>query len=888
MKGRVKIYELAKELAVDPQNLVAVVQRLGIDVKNSMNLLGSEEVRTVREYYKKNKVYSKPTPAAKAAAAGGAASKPVSERRVGTTVIRRRTAATPAPEESKIPEKAVEPEVTEAPQAEAPVEVQETLAAPVEAAPEAVETAPTPAPQEPVAQEAAQPAAPTEEKAAAPAPAPEPAKPKRRVYTSIIKKVGTEQYLGEKIGPKQTMVPKPKIERKPAAPGTAAATATGTAATAGTASTFGRRGVVKEVELAPEVAKDANKKRTGEGQNVSFKRADYLKREMVHATKKKKSTMNRPLLKTQITVAAAHKRVVEMGEKISVADFAKQAQVKAGQVISKLMNLGVMATVNESIDFDTATLVAQEFQYEVKQQVFREEEYIPKVETTGENLKPRSPVVTIMGHVDHGKTSLLDKIRQTAVAAGEAGGITQHIGAYMVETPKGKIAFLDTPGHEAFTAMRARGAKVTDLVVLVVSATDGVQPQTLESVNHAKAAKVPIIVAVNKTDLPDANPDRIKQTLSGHELAPEEWGGDTIYVNVSAKTGKGIDSLLESILLQAELLELKANFDAPMSGAVIESKLDKNRGALATILVQHGKLSSGDIVVAGTTFGKVRAMTNSMGKRLDEALPSEPVEILGLPAVPNVGDDIFVVEDERKARELTQSRIDKQKAQSAENKPKMSLDDFLAAGSGTDKELRVIVKADVQGSSEALKEALMKLPQEKCKIKILHSATGGITESDVMLAHASKAVILGFNVRPDIKAQRLAEQDKIEIRTYNIIYDLLEDTKKLLLGLLDKVVKEKVIGRAEVRNVFTIPKVGTIAGSAIIDGKVTRGCHLRLLRENRVIYEGKLSSLRRFKEDVKEVQSGYECGIGIENFSDLKLGDQFEAFIKEEVTGVLT
>lgn len=873
MTGRVKIYELAKEIGVDPQNLVAVVQRLGIDVKNSMNLLGSEEVRTVREHYKKNKIYSKPTPAAKTASATPGKT-PVSEKRVGTTVIRRRV-PTPTTEAPKQEEASPVEEV----KARAPSEEDTSPVEPVESkAAEAEQTI--------VAQEEKGVEPPEETKTALPAAAPAEQKPKRRVYTSIIKKVGTEEHLSEKIGPKSAVAPRPKKEERK--PGTGKAPETTAAPSTEATTGFGRRGVVKEVELATEAAKEAGKKRIMERQSVSFRSADYLKRELVHATKKKKTAINRPLLKTQITMAAQHKRVVEMGEKIVVGELAKQLQVKSAQVISKLMGMGVMATVNEAIDFDTASLLAHEFHFEVKQQVFREEEYIPKIEASKENQKPRAPVVTIMGHVDHGKTSLLDAIRKTQVAAGEAGGITQHIGAYMVETPKGRIAFLDTPGHEAFTAMRSRGAKVTDIVVLVVSAADGVQPQTLESISHSKAAKVPIIVAVNKMDLPDANADRIKQTLAGHELNPEEWGGDTIYVGVSAKTGKGVDSLLESILLQAEVLELKADFDAPMTGAVIESRLDKNRGALATILVQHGKLKAGDIVVSGTTFGKVRAMSNSLGQKLTEAPPSEPVEILGLPAVPNVGDDIFVVEDERKARELTAARIDKQKAQAVDAKPKMSLDDFLAAGTGAEKELRVIVKADVQGSSEALKDALMKLPQEKCKIKILHSATGGITESDVMLAHASKAVILGFNVRPDIKAQRLAEQDKIEVRTYTIIYDLLEDTKKILLGLLDKVVREKVIGRAEVRNVFTIPKVGTIAGSAIIDGKVTRGCHLRLLRENRVIYEGKMTSLRRFKEDVKEVASGYECGIGIENFSDLKLGDQFEAFIKEEVAGVLS
>lgn len=869
---RVKVYELAKELNVDPQHLVDVVQRLGIEVKNSMSVIGSEEVRTVKEYYKKNRTFSK-TPSGKVAPSAPSAKPSVTEKRVGSTVIRRRA----APKSETKPELVVEEEnlpvpVIEASQEAAVVveEVLEEIEKEVVAAAEPIEEPVSPEKNEPVAE-------------VAPLPVVEEEKPKtRRVYSSIIKKVGTEQYLGEKIGPKMVIPPRPKkVEEKVVKPA-AKKESTETSAT-------GVRRVVKEVELtAAEPAKEAGRKKILERQNVVFKSADYLKREMVHATKKKKSVINRPSLKTLITTPADHKRIVEMGEKITVADFSKQIGVKASQVIAKLMNLGVMATINDVIDFDTASLVSPEFQFEVKQQVFKESDFIPALNMDAENLEPRAPVVTIMGHVDHGKTSLLDAIRKTQVAAGEAGGITQHIGAYTVKHKDGKIAFLDTPGHEAFTAMRARGAKVTDIVILVVSAVDGVQPQTVESVNHAKAAGVPIIVAVNKTDLPDANPDRVKQTLAGHGLNPEEWGGDTIYVNVSAKTGKGIDQLLETILLQAEVLELKANFKSPMRGTIVESRLDKNRGAMATVLVQHGTLSNGDIVVVGTTFGKIRAMTNSAGERMQTAGPSDPVEILGLPAVPNVGDDIFAVEDERTARDLSEARSTKQKSVLGEAKPRMTLEELLSATPGTEKELRMILKGDVQGSVEALKEALSKLPQEKCKIKILHAGTGGVSESDVMLAHASHAVILGFNIRPDVKAQRLAEVEGVEIRTYNIIYELLEETKTLLLGKLDKIVKEKVIGRAEVRNVFTIPKIGTIAGSAVIDGKVIRGCFLRLLRDNRVIYEGKISSLRRFKDDVKEVASGFECGIGVENFNDVKLGDQFEAFVKEETVGVLT
>jgi len=885
MREKLKVYELAKELNVDPQHLVDVVQRLGVDVKNSMSILGSEEVRSVRDHYRKNR------PLAKAVATPAPVGKnPVSEKRVGATVIRRRAKtgaeAEPPPvetapvEEEEAPQEveATEPEETQmevtAEEAEAQAEAQS------EDVEEEVQAAAPEATQAPAATTA--PAAPAGTTAAPAAPkAPEPPKP-RRVYASITKRVSSEQYLGEKVGP--------KIEKKPIVKTAATAAKPGAKPGVTTPGTAGGLGIglkrIKEIELTPtaEAAKEAAKRR--EGQPVTFKRSDYLKRELVHATKKKKAAASRPAQKTQITTAAAHKRVVEMGEKISVSDLAKALNSKPGPLISKLMGMGMQVTMNQSIDHDTAALVAHEFGYEVKQQVFKEEDFMPTVSTEAGDMKPRPPVVTIMGHVDHGKTSLLDAIRKTKVAAGEAGGITQHVGAYTVQVPKGKITFVDTPGHEAFTAMRARGAKVTDLVVVVVSAVDGVMPQTLESINHSKAAGVPIIVAVNKIDLPDGNPDRIKQTLAGQGLNPEEWGGDTIYAGVSAKTGQGLDALLDSILLQSEMLELKANYDIPARGTVIESRLDKNRGPVASILVQHGKLKAGEIAVCGNTFGKVRAMTDSFGKKMNEALPGDPVEILGLPEVPVVGDDLFVVEDEKTAREFTSQRIEKARVKAVENRPKFSIEQMMALPGG-EKELRLIIKADVQGSTEALREALTKFPTDKAKIKILHTGTGGITESDIMLASASEAAVLGFNVRPDVKAQKLADVEKVELRTYTIIYDLLDEVKNLLEGLLDKIVKEKVIGRAEVRSIFTVPKIGTIAGSAVVDGKVVRGCYLRLLRDNRVVYEGKISSLRRFKDDVKEVASGYECGIGLENFNDLKQGDQFEAFLKEESKGTL-
>jgi translation initiation factor IF-2 len=878
MTGKLKVYELAKELGVEAQHLLEVTQRLGVKVKGITSILGTEESRTVREYFKKNK----PNTTKKEAAAATTSQTAVSEKRVGATVIRRRTVAK-TPEAAPVVEPPVEEnEVEQTAIAATPAEEPSVVVSEVAEAAEVVEAeeVPVEVAAAPVAPEKKQ-EAPEKKKQEAP---PEP--PKRRFFPSIVKRVSTESYLGEKVGPKvdrpkREITPKPAV-KKPGTPGSAGAPREGGSAETGPI--FGLKRV-QEVEATPSVdaTKEAGRRRMLERQNTVFKSSDFLKRELVHSTKKRKNAIARPAMKTQITTPAEHKRVVEMGNGITVGDLAKEMGQKAAAVIQKLMSLGVTAAQNQMIDFDTASLVGQEFNFEIKQRVFKEEDYVPALDLTPENLKARGPVVTIMGHVDHGKTSLLDAIRKTNVAKGEAGGITQHVGAYYVDVPKrGRVTFIDTPGHEAFTAMRARGAKVTDIVVLVVSATDGVMPQTLESVDHAKAAGVPIVVAVNKIDLPDANPDRIKQTLSGHGLAPEEWGGDTLYVPVSAKTGKGIDTLLDSILLQAEVLELKANYDVPARGTVVESRLDKNRGPLVSVLVQHGNLHPGDLIVCGLFYGKVRALSNDRSQRVDEASPGVPVEILGLPSVPDVGDLFYVVADEKTAKTITESKAEQLKRTAAESKPKLTLEEMLAQAA-TDKELRVILKADVQGSVEALRETITKLPSEKVKLKLLHASTGGVTESDIMLASASKAVVVGFNVRPDIKAIKLAERQGIEVRTYSIIYEMLDDLKKMLLGLVDKKVREKVIGRAEVRDIFSVPKVGTIAGSAVIDGKVQRGCFLRLLRENRIVYEGKISSLKRFKEDVKEVAQGFECGIGLENFNDLKLGDQFEAYIKEEI-----
>ncbi|WP_241154432.1 translation initiation factor IF-2 [Staphylospora marina] len=583
-----------------------------------------------------------------------------------------------------------------------------------------------------------------------------------------------------------------------------------------------------------------------------------------------------PVLPKEITVTGP----------MTVGEFAKLLRREASAVIKKLITHGVMATINQEIDVETMSVIAEEFQVVLnyKEEV-DESNFEEQVETDApEDLVERPPVVTIMGHVDHGKTTLLDKIRQTNVTAGEAGGITQHIGAYQVEVNGKKITFLDTPGHEAFTTMRARGAQATDITVLVVAADDGVMPQTVEAINHAKAAKVPIIVAVNKMDKLEANPDRVKQQLMEYELVPEEWGGETIFVPVSALTGQGIDELLEMILLQAEILELKANPNKRARGVVIEAEVDKGRGAVATVLVQNGTLKVGDGIVAGNYFGKIRAMVNDRGRRVKAAPPSMPVEILGLPDVPNPGDQFMVFEDEKKGRAIAEKRL--ARAREAERKAQgrvslMDLGDWIKQGQM--KELNVIIKADVQGSAEALRMALEKIDVEGVRVRIIHAAVGAINESDVTLASASNAIIIGFNVRPDSHARTTAEQEKVEIRLHRVIYDVIQEIESAMKGMLDPELEEKVVGMAEVRQIFKVSKVGTIAGCYVTEGKVVRDGQVRLIRDGIVIHEGKLDTLKRFKDDVREVAQGYECGLTIQNYNDIKEGDMIEIFVIQEV-----
>jgi translation initiation factor IF-2 len=585
------------------------------------------------------------------------------------------------------------------------------------------------------------------------------------------------------------------------------------------------------------------------------------------------------------------KRVIELGDSITVGDLAKQMSLKAGEVIAKLLSLGILATINHSIDKDTASIVADELGYEIKHTEFNEQDIIQDVvEEDTALLKPRPPVVTVMGHVDHGKTSLLDKIRSTAVAAKEAGGITQHIGAYSVTTPDGRsVTFIDTPGHAAFTAMRARGAQVTDIVILVVAADDGVMPQTREAINHAQAAKVPIIVAVNKMDKPDANPEKVKTQLAEFGLQPEDWGGDTMFMPVSALKGTGIQELLEGVLVLAEVKELKANPDRRAKGTIIESRQDRGRGVVATVLIQAGTLSVGDIFVSGAEFGRVRTMTDYRGEKLSTAGPSTPVEITGLNGTPESGDDFFVVESEADAREVSSNRAQRkaQEERALASGP-ISLEEFAKrANNQAAVELNIILKADVAGSVEAVKQSVEKLSGEKVKVRVLHAAVGGVIESDVQLAIASKAIIVGFGVRGEPRAIADADTAGVEIRFYRVIYELLDDVKRAMVGLLDPIKQESTLGRAEVRETFSVPKIGTIAGCYVTGGQVKRNAYARLLRDNRVIHEGKLGSLRRFKDDVKEVQAGFECGIGLESFNDVKIGDVIEVFEYKEVAPTL-
>ena len=876
--NKVRVYEVARELGMNNRELLNRIQSLGIQVRNHMSALEPAEVDRLRRALEKDKAEN------------------TVEERIRKTVIRRRTLGK-KPDGDGAAEAA--PRAPEPPQAA-------TTAAPVRAEPP---PPPPPPPQpepEPVVERPAaeEPPRPAVAPAPPPEPQPQPAPPP----------VAAAEREPEKRAPEP-----PQVEERPAA-----AAAAAPAAPAAPAPAYVRRpsqpapaherlahanlppGVVSRAnQTAPSVGQisEATRSRiiSQHAQQRGPRRVEVGRRELGPAGRPQAGRPGRPRprvgaktkgAKTEITVPSAQKRIIKIEDQISLQMLAARMSLKATDVLMKLMQLGMTnVTINSTLDSDTAKIIASEFGYEVENVAKSEDELIREMRgeivDVDEDRVPRPPVVTVMGHVDHGKTSLLDRIRKSNVAAGEAGGITQHIGAYRVQTAKGPIVFLDTPGHEAFTAMRARGAQATDIVVLVVAADDGVMPQTKEAINHAKAADVPIVVAVNKIDKPTARPQQIRTELVGYGLQPEEWGGTTLFVDVSALTGQGVDQLLESIVLQAELLELTANPKLPAEGTVLEAYLDRGRGPVANILVRNGTLRQGDTVVAGAAIGKVRALTDENGQRLKEAGPATPVEVLGLSEVPNAGDGFYVVENEDRARELVEQR-QKAAAARAKTQLKTGLEAYQEMlKSGEQAELNLVIKSDVQGSAEALTKALTDLSTEKVKVNVIHAGVGGITENDVMLATASHAIIIGFNVRPAGKAGATAKSEGVEIRTYRVIYEAVDDVKKAMAGLLAPEYREKELGKAEVRQIFNIPKVGTIAGCYVTEGKITRNAKVRLVRDAVQIWEGSVGSLRRFKDDVREVAAGYECGIGLEGYQDVKQGDIIECFELEQVAATL-
>jgi translation initiation factor IF-2 len=860
------VYELAKDLNVPPKDLVTKVRAMGIDVANHMSHLESVDVDRVRRAVERERLEN------------------LEEVRLNDTVIRRRSKsaaggtavrpAAPAPA-AAAPSPAPPAPAPRAPEPEAPVAVAPEVSAPRPAR-EVVEMAPPPV-------AAPKPAAPPPVTAAAPEAPPPPA--------AVAKPAPAESEAPPPPPPK----PQIKTIVQPVVTGSAATGAF--IQLPGTRPPGDQPGPRYEIKDRDEELRRLGRgapmmRQPGAGRN-QFGRPGFGPggQRPGGVPKKRVAAAGKKLKQTQITTPAEHKRVIRMGDTIAVAELAKKMAVQGREIIKKLWALGMMeANINKDIDLDTATLIATEFGYQIESTAFREDEVLEAAETeeNPEDLLPRAPVVTIMGHVDHGKTSLLDAIRKANVAAGEAGGITQHIGAYKVSSDKGDVVFLDTPGHEAFTAMRARGAQMTDIVVLVVAADDGPMPQTIEAINHAKEAKVPILVAVNKIDKPGANPDLIRNKLSEHDLVPEEWGGETIYVNVSAKTKDGIDKLLEMLSLRAEMLELKANPNKAGKGHVVEARLDRARGAISTILVEEGTLKVGDLVVAGEYSGKIRAMLGDKGQSMTEAGPSTPVEVLGLDGVPDAGETFNVVGDEKAAKALVEHRHETRRKKELAGSGRVSLENILdKIKSGEVKEVKVVLKADVQGSIEAIANALTKLSTETVGVNVISTGVGGITESDVSLAKASSAIVVGFNVRPAGKAQQMAEQEGVDIKLYQVIYDAIDDVKKAMVGMLAPITREKVMGKAEVRQIFNIPKAGTIAGSFITDGKITRKAQLRLVRDSVVLYTGKVGSLRRFKDDVSEVAQGYECGLSIEGYGDLKEGDIIEAFEVETIAPTL-
>jgi translation initiation factor IF-2 len=884
---KARVHLLAKDLGIEPKDLIAHLEKLGIRGKKIQSALEEDDVARVRAALAaaakpqvavgEEKVVADRVVTAEDQELGAIqAREKVVERRVRANVIRRRTSRVeviaqvtppkveapavtvgePAPIElESVPEEApVSAVVPESlPAVEGPPE---GAAPPIEA--KAAETLPAAPPVEP------EPTAQPVELKVSPAPEEAPRGAK------ILGRIDLKRTL--KVGTQPTPPPRRPLPVEPVV------------------APLAKEGVA-EVEGAGKPAKAVrHKKRVIKKQDVLELRERELRSGRM--PKKKRALPGKEQKKTEITVPKASKRIVRISEVISVADLAKVMGVKGGEVIKKLMGLGMMATINQILDADTATLVASEFDHQVENVAFDVEtalEVDHQAEGPESALQPRPPVVTIMGHVDHGKTSLLDAIRSTNVTAQEAGGITQHIGAYHVEVGGRSVTFLDTPGHEAFTSMRARGAKVTDIVVLVVAADDGVMPQTVEAINHARAAEVPIIVAINKIDRHDANLEKVKKGLAEHGLVSEEWGGDAIFVPVSARTKEGLPHLLEMLSLQADILELKANPEKLARGTIIEAKLDRGRGPVATVLVQEGTLRVGDTFVCGIYHGRVRAMIDDRGRQIEAVPPALPVEILGLQGVPQAGDPFVAVTDEAKARQVAEHRRSKQRELELVKTSKVSLADlYHQIRTGDVKELRVVLKADVQGSVEALAEAMGRLSADEVKLRVIHGSVGGITESDVLLAAASNAIVIGFNVRPEVKAANLAAQEGVDVRLYTVIYDTMADIKAAMEGLLEPTYREQIHGRVEVREIFNIHGAGKVAGCHVSEGKIQRSSLVRLLRDQVVVHEGKLASLRRFKDDVREVAAGYECGLVLEGFQDVKVGDVVEAYERVPVMRRIT
>jgi translation initiation factor IF-2 len=868
--SKTRVYELAREFGIESKEFITKIEQLGIAVKSHSSTLSDDDVDRIRRELTLGE-------------------HKVVEERVKSTVIRRRRIV----EESAVSVEAVETgeEEAEAPAArEAAPPVKEikkekipevSAAAPEEKRPRKeekerkIEEVPQEkaAPEEPEAPPAAEPPVAVREPEAAPPaetkkePPKEKMTPQKAPAPPIQEPAAGDRAPGDQVKP---VAPpeegaeegeEKKLEKKK------------------------KRSVEVVVDEFPTTKKKAAVKQRVERKARRIDRDIDDEQETARRAARKQAPVR--MKKTEITTPKAIKRRVKVGDAIRVGDLAKKMGVKASDVIAKLISLGMMVTINQSIDFDVASLVAADFGYQIEQTGFDYDEVIQHVEASPEKLLPRAPVVTVMGHVDHGKTSLLDAIRETRVIDGEAGGITQAIGAYHVHINDRDIVFVDTPGHEAFTSMRARGAQVTDIVILVVAADDGVMDQTIEAINHSRAAGVPMIVAINKIDKPGANPDHIKQRLSDLGLVPEAWGGDTIYAEISAKMRIGIEDLLELILLQADIMELKADPDRLARGIIVEATLDKGRGPVATVIIQEGTLHEGDAFVSKTEYGRVRALINDKGQRVPSAGPSMPVEVIGFSKVPKAGMDFVGVEDEKKARGIADYLTIKEREKELSQSSKITLEQLYDRIREGVKEFNVIIKGDVQGSIEAISEALLRLSTDDVKLKVIHSSTGTVTETDVLLASASDAIIIGFNVRPDARVAEMAEKEGVEIKLYDVIYDAINDVKAAMVGLLEPLYKDVVQGRAEVRDLFKIPRIGTIAGSYVLDGKMVRNSNLRLVRDGIIVYDGKMVSLRRFKDDAREVQSGFECGIGLDGFNDIRVGDIIESYVKEEIERTL-